>query len=317
MRALILILAGLSVTAASMAAAADQSDREERGVMQEGKVQRDGFDLYYRIAGKDGPFVVLLSGGPGADVRHMLPVAEEVSRTHRAVLLEQRGTGRSTLTVYDSETISLDAYVADIEALRRHLKEDRLILIGNSWGMALALAYGVFHPAHTKAIITLGSGPLSLDHARAMQDNVLARLDTEERTAYDASAAKFAQGSEAAFWEMMRLQWPVFFFDREKGRAAFAHFTPGDMNLDVMTRSGPLLTAVAERVAPRLERITAPVLLVQGRQDPAPEAHIVEIANRLPKATLKLLHRCGHEPWIDQPDETWRLVRNFLRDLGP
>jgi len=31
----------------------------------EGKVPRNGFDLYYTIIGRDGPYALILSGGPG------------------------------------------------------------------------------------------------------------------------------------------------------------------------------------------------------------------------------------------------------------
>src|SRR5262245_47056526 len=68
--------------------------------VQEGKVPRDGFDLHYRIVGRDGPYVVVLAGGPGTTVESMKPVADELKGKFRCVMLEQRGTGRSKLKEY-------------------------------------------------------------------------------------------------------------------------------------------------------------------------------------------------------------------------
>ena len=42
--------------------------------------------------------------------------------------------------------MTLQTVVEDLEALRQHLKQDRLVLIGHSWGGMLAMAYAVAHP---------------------------------------------------------------------------------------------------------------------------------------------------------------------------
>ena len=70
---------------------------------QTGKVARDGVELYFRMAGEGDP-VLILSGGPGDDCDYMLPVAAAVAKHHKAILLEQRGTGRSLLPQVDATT---------------------------------------------------------------------------------------------------------------------------------------------------------------------------------------------------------------------
>ena len=103
----------LLVTGGAQTASARQS-------LREGKVARDGFDLYYTVVGSDGPYALILSGGPGEEVRSMQRVVDELSKRFRCVMLEQRGTGRSRLSRYDASTINLNAYIEDIEALRKH-----------------------------------------------------------------------------------------------------------------------------------------------------------------------------------------------------
>src|ERR1051325_3285339 len=70
----------------------------------EGTVPRDGFELHYRVLGASGPYLVVLSGGPGEEVRSMQEVCDELRKSHRCILLEQRGTGRSRLRAYDATT---------------------------------------------------------------------------------------------------------------------------------------------------------------------------------------------------------------------
>src|SRR5438045_7555608 len=94
----------------------------------DGKIARDGADLYYTIAGASGDYVLLLSGGPGEDIRSMRGVADELGKKYRCIMWEQRGTGRSKLPRYDSSTVNLTAYMEDIEALRKQLQDRKSVV---------------------------------------------------------------------------------------------------------------------------------------------------------------------------------------------
>src|SRR5947208_2793325 len=98
-----------------------------------------------------------LSGGPGEDLRSMQGVADELGKKYRCIMWEQRGTGRSKLPKCDPSTINLSAYLADIEALRKHLQTEKFIVVGNSWGMILGLAYAGTYSSAVRAVVTIGS----------------------------------------------------------------------------------------------------------------------------------------------------------------
>src|SRR5438093_1326041 len=87
----------------------------------DGKIARNDAELFYTIVGTSGDYVLVLSGGPGEDIRSMQGVADELGKKYRCIMWEQRGTGRSKLPKYDSSTINLNAYIEDIEALRKQL----------------------------------------------------------------------------------------------------------------------------------------------------------------------------------------------------
>src|SRR5947199_9653610 len=127
----------------------------------DGKIARDGVDLFYTIVGTNGDYVLVLSGGPGEDIRSMQGIADELGKKYRCIMWEQRGTGRSKLPKYDASTINLNAYMEDIEALRKHLQIEKFIVVGNSWGMMLGLAYAGTHSDAVRALVALGSGPIT------------------------------------------------------------------------------------------------------------------------------------------------------------
>jgi proline iminopeptidase len=98
----------------------------------------DGQTLYWETVGSpQGLPAVWLHGGPGSGStpgarRHFDPSA------YRAVLFDQRGCGRSRPLVSEPDANlsvnTTDHLVADLERLRTHLRVDRWVVVGVSWG---------------------------------------------------------------------------------------------------------------------------------------------------------------------------------------
>lgn len=118
-------------------------------------------DVFARVVtrpgGEDLPYLVFLQGGPGHEAPRpslnpaqpsWLPTALE---RYRVVLLDQRGTGRSTalgnadLALADLADycthLRADAIVADCEAMRDHLGVARWSVLGQSFGGFTLLHY--------------------------------------------------------------------------------------------------------------------------------------------------------------------------------
>jgi proline iminopeptidase len=111
--------------------------------------------VYWEQAGNPkGTPIVFLHGGPGAGTAPAYRRFFDPAR-YRIVLFDQRGAGRSTpeAEIQDNTTQHL---VADMEALRVHLKIERWIVFGGSWGSTLALAYGERHPERCIGFILRG-----------------------------------------------------------------------------------------------------------------------------------------------------------------
>jgi pimeloyl-ACP methyl ester carboxylesterase len=103
-------------------------------------------EIYYEQSGNPrGKPVVFLHGGPGGGTDAKMRRFFNPKR-YRIVLFDQRGCGKSrpTASLEDNTTWHL---VADIEALREHLKIERWQVFGGSWGSTLALAYAQKHPS--------------------------------------------------------------------------------------------------------------------------------------------------------------------------
>lgn len=297
------------------AATAPTETPERPGVP--GSVARDGFELHYRVVGERGPWVVVLAGGPGLDVDYMESVtATGLCDEHRCVLLDQRGTGRSVLPRVDETTINWEAYLGDLEALRDHLGAEQLTLVGHSWGMTYALAYAGAHPDRTRGVVVLGTAPITAEFMQLFDDNRSARLHPSEREAlaYWSDAERARQDPDRATWEYLRAITPTDFWDREKGLAHAMRWRPEWCHGRVGEVAARTIWEGLD-LRPRLRAVTAPVLLVHGHQDVAGEANALETIASLRDGRIAFVHRSGHYPWLDQPDEAWRVVKAFLGGL--
>ena len=379
----------LLVSAALAVAAAAQS------------VPRDGFELHYRTVGK-GPLLVLLSGGPGFVVDYMSPVAAGLADSFTSVLLEQRGTGRSMPPAVNAATMTVRNQVADLEALRVALKQERLTLIGHSWGGMLAMAYAAAHPDHIDRLVLLGSGGMNMDFMSYFSHNTQMR-----RSASDLAATATAQeatgsiaglvaapagavvplaqviavhtGCNAAYRsttnaegnyvlrtlpagvyrltiaatgfkrmivnrvitrvnevsrvdvalevgaptesvmvsdkmsvvDRIRADVPAYFYSRTKALAFAAQAPEGSFHPDTFK----FLFADAHvhyDVRDALKGFDRPVLILQGLQDPIGESTAYETHLKLKNSSLRWIDECGHFSWVEQPEQFFKAVREFL-----
>lgn len=111
--------------------------------------------IYYEESGNPkGQPVLFLHGGPGSgtDPKHRQFFDP---KHYRIILQDQRGAGRSTPHACLEKNTTWDL-VADIEKLREHLKVDKWVVFGGSWGSTLALTYAIQHPNRVSALIVRG-----------------------------------------------------------------------------------------------------------------------------------------------------------------
>jgi proline iminopeptidase len=240
---------------------------------EDGSFTRDGVQLHYRTAGSGTP-IVILSGGPGFEVDYMIPVGDFLPASYQRVFLEQRGTGRSRVEP-TSDTMTIRNVVEDIEGLRVHLKQERLFLVGHSWGGMLAMAYAAAHPDRIDRMILIGPGGPTLEFTAWFPDNIRMRLrpeDLEAERSWDDAEKRGVDADKAAL-EGIRAITPGYFFDREKGLAFAKQLTDGAVHVKVNLL---LFEDMAKHYDSRrgLQKLDRPVLIVQGHQDPGhPRRH--------------------------------------------
>jgi proline iminopeptidase len=115
----------------------------------------DLHEVYFEEVGNpNGKPVVFLHGGPGVGIHPNYRRFFDPS-FYRVILLDQRGAGRSKPHTELRENTTWNI-VEDLEKLKNHLKIDKWLLFGGSWGSTLALSYAVTYPGSVAGIIIRG-----------------------------------------------------------------------------------------------------------------------------------------------------------------
>jgi proline iminopeptidase len=280
------------------------------GLFQVEKLPRGNFDLYYRVAGVGRP-VVILSGGPGDDCDYLMPVAKDVARSAQAIVPELRGTGRSIPPLIDQGTISVAAYLDDLEALRVSLRIDRWTVIGHSAGGLLAMRYAAAYPRHVDKLVLLDTVPVASELLIPLNDNILDRFSAVER---DRMAALLQSSSSDAQHDVALLQAAVFFFDRKLGAKIVTDIAK-TYHADVgRLLGGDLIPPDGYNLRPSLKDFERPVLVLSGRQDPMDPLMAAETATAFKHSTLRFIDRAGHFSWFEQPEQFEIALNAFLGD---
>ena len=110
------------------------------------KVRLGGVDQWLVIRGQDvsKPVLLFLSGGPGAsEAARVLRFNRELEKHFVVVIWEQRGCGKSYPSFNPPSDLTVDQYVSDTidltEMLRSRFDEQKIYLVGHSWGTIIGV----------------------------------------------------------------------------------------------------------------------------------------------------------------------------------
>ena len=104
-----------------------------------------GHDQALMIRGRstDNPVLLYLAGGPGGTDLGAMRADVGLEQDFVVVTWDQRGVGKSYAALDPVETLTLDQMVADTIELTNYLRdrfdEDKIYLVGNSWGTILGV----------------------------------------------------------------------------------------------------------------------------------------------------------------------------------
>ncbi len=178
--------------------------------------------------------------------------------------------------------------------LREHVGEPA-VLVGNSFGGHVALRLAIARPDLVRGLVLAGSSGL-----------------------IEASIVADVQIRPSRAWLERKIG--ELFFDPGKMRQADVDRAHSALNQRGHARAMVRLSRSARRDVLRNQvgRITAPTLLVWGRQDVVTPPEAGEHFHKLIRGSrLEWLDRCGHVPMIEHPEAFAAALLSFVESLPP
>jgi pimeloyl-ACP methyl ester carboxylesterase len=211
-------------------------------------------------------------------------------------------------------------------------------VLGHSWGGMLGLEYTAAFPKVVRGYLHMDgliSQPLSQDAIFAAAGEWVKRDAKSESTEQQARGKRLAPyvdygpklppGTQRLLSAMQfAMSLPELYYADLKQQAAYqtrimAALKAYKIPESVLYASEPGMAlaqndSYATRDARSLfPKITVPTLILNGNQDGViPPEHARIAAKSIRGARLELLDRCGHFPFVEQPEKTTRAILTFI-----
>ncbi len=253
------------------------------------------------------PVLFLLHGGPGGDHSSFKTQVSPLSDTAQLVYIDHRGSGRSAPA--DRETYTLDNNIDDLDALRDYLGLNRISILGSSYGGMVAQGYAIRYPDRVANLIlsaTAASYRFMEDAQRIVQER-----GTPDQVQVCEWLFSGSFESEKQLYEYYKTMGPMYSTTCDVEQ--FAHsWNRGIRNFEQLNLGfGGFLRTFD--FTDELHKIRCPTLVLAGAHDwICPPNHSKLIADKIPRAHLKIFSKSAHQISADEPEAYLAAVRGFL-----
>jgi 2-hydroxy-6-oxonona-2,4-dienedioate hydrolase len=260
--------------------------------------------LHYNDAGRGAETVVMLHGsGPGASgwANFNRNVDAFVNAGYRVVLMDCPGWGKSDPIVCQGSRSELNARV--LKGLLDAIGIERVHVIGNSMGGHSAVAFALANPERLGKLVLMGGGTGG--------PSQFVPMPTE--------GIKLLQGLyREPTLENLKKMLNVFVFDassltEELTQARLDNMLARRDHLENFVKSLAANPKQFPDVGPRLGEISAPTLVIWGRDDRFVPMDVgLRLVWGIPNADLHIFGRCGHWAQWEHAEKFNRMVLEFL-----
>ena len=268
-----------------------------------------GARLWYEVRGDaSGRPLVMVNGGPGFDHTYVLcsDAWDTIARSRRVVFYDQRGNGRSG-ALKAGQSCTLADQIADLDALRARLGEDRIDLLGHSWGGYLVMAYAARHPEHVAHLLIVDSASPKWTETDFIYKYVFPEGVERQGSLDFFDGIGDSAAAKASLNEYMRM---LFVSEAKRdefmSRASTYRYTRA-VNEALNADLGKL------DMWPTLTSFTMPTLVATGRYDinVAPST-AWKIHKAIANSRWVVFEKSGHLPYFEEPEKFVGAVNDFL-----
>lgn len=264
------------------------------------RIQIGDYSLNYHDQGQGEVILLIHGSGPGvtgwANWRGVIPV---LAKQARVIAPDMLGFGYTSCPA----DLKLDpaTWVDSLVGLLDALDIQRVAIVGNSFGGAIALAFAKAHPERVSRLVLMGSAGLSfpitdgLDKVWGYQPSLQAMRDLMEVFNFNHSIITD---------DLVKMRYQASIRDDVQTRFAALFPEPRQQGVEMLALSEDELRSLPHET-----------LLIHGRDDQViPLASSERMLRLIPRSQLHVFGQCGHWVQIEKAQEFTQLLVNFLID---
>lgn len=271
---------------------------------------------------RQNPLLIVIHGGPGADYRSMLQAKMFANNGFYVVFYDQRGSGlsqRESKSSYNGRD-TVDLFIDDLDALINHFHlnaNQKIFLLGHSWGAMLATAYINQNPDKVSGAILAEPGGLTWKQT----EDYLERSNKIKFFSEALNDATYPEQFFAGRSEHEILDYKASFFSSYENAPGNSIGNPGHYPF---WRNGAVvfdaLLDHAEKYdfdfTTHLHKFPTKVLFLYSEFNKSYGLSWAEkVSAPYPNAELQLVKNCGHEILYFAWDDFYPLALTYLNKM--
>lgn len=303
-----------------------------------------GRKIWYEIYGAEHNDTLLyLHGGPGASCLDFVDQARALSEKMKVVIFDQLGVLRSE-AIAEDESYGMEYQIEMIEEMRKLLGIEKWSILGHSYGGMLAVLYAYTYPDSIQKIILECPSLNFEDSARSTAEYLSEHINSlhDEQAAELCEKIQFAdyQNKAEVVWDLstllgyvtdMELRFYLHGISAEEYQMSMETsditdemWSKGERHLMKLLETQPVpdgslqkRVMMTDNFLPMLPKISAPILLINGKYDPACTKNQIEyIMSNAQDVTQAIFENSGHFPRLEEAKKYTDTVLRFLVDQG-
>lgn len=259
----------------------------------------DDLNLYYEIHGNEqSPHTIVFLNGLSQSTVAWALTLPYFKNEYKIVLMDFIFQGKSDKT---GEWRTFDTHARDVLSLLDHLKIEKPIIAGLSYGSMVAQHFAVNHPQRLSKLILMATF---------------------------ANKTPYYEAIELSWWRALEFGGYNLMLDIMLPTVlSEGYFANPLMPIDIMKQMRQeaqddkqslfkLMRATKERpdYRPELKKITLPTLVVQGEKDLLLPVHLAnEVAKAIPGARLEVISNVGHTLNLEAVPQMCAFITAFLK----
>lgn len=281
-----------------------------------GFVNVPGGKVYWRREGSGSKTpLLLLHGGPGAGHNCLLPM-KALGADRPVIFYDQLGCGLSDAPE-DEALYRIPRFVEEIDAVRKGLGLERIVLFGNSWGGMLAIEYLTSGERKGVEKLVLSGALASVPQATAGINKLVDDMPNGAGKRLRQLEAEGKQASEE-FQSLVGLFYSLHLCRANQNTPEFEE-TVANLTKSPAYRimNGPNEFTITGTIKDwdrikDLGRIKIPTLVMTGEFDEVTRDCQETIHRGIAGSRLEVLQDCSHLTMVEKPDVHNAFIRSFI-----